>query len=65
MVVTAGVDIGSTYTKVVLLDDFKRIGYGLAPTGASSEGAAQDAFNQALQMAKISKEIRQACAEAQ
>jgi predicted CoA-substrate-specific enzyme activase len=56
MVVTAGVDIGSTYTKVVLLSDFKRIGYGLAPTGASSEGAAQDAFNQSLKMANISKE---------
>jgi predicted CoA-substrate-specific enzyme activase len=56
MVVTAGVDIGSTYTKVVLLDDFKRIGYGLTPTGASSENAAQDAFNQALTMGSRTKE---------
>jgi predicted CoA-substrate-specific enzyme activase len=56
MVVTAGVDIGSTYTKVVLLEDFKRLGYGLAATGASSENAAQEAFNQALTMASRSKE---------
>ena len=56
MVITAGVDIGSTYTKVVLLEDFKRLGYGLAPTGASSENAAQDAFNQAMQMGNVSKE---------
>ena len=57
MVVTAGVDIGSTYTKVVLLDDYKRIGYGLTATGASSENAAQDAFNQALTMAGVTKDV--------
>jgi predicted CoA-substrate-specific enzyme activase len=56
MVVTAGVDIGSTYTKVVLLDDFKRIGYGLIATGASSENAAQEAFKQAMTMANIPRE---------
>ncbi len=56
MVVTAGVDIGSTYTKVVLLDDYKRLGYGLIATGASSENAAQNAFNQALTMANIPRE---------
>ncbi len=56
MVTTAGVDIGSTYTKVVLLNDFKRIGYGLIATGASSENAAQEAFRQALEMAKVSKD---------
>ena len=56
MVITAGVDIGSTYTKVVLLDDFKRLGYGLAPTGASSENAAQEAFNQAMQMGNVTKD---------
>ncbi|WP_455391710.1 acyl-CoA dehydratase activase [[Eubacterium] cellulosolvens] len=56
MVVTAGVDIGSTYTKVVLLNDFKRVGYGLTPTGASSENAAQGAFNQALKMSNLPKE---------
>jgi len=56
MVITAGVDIGSTYTKVVLLDDFKRIGYGLIQTGSSSENAAQNAFNQAMTMGKVSKD---------
>jgi predicted CoA-substrate-specific enzyme activase len=56
MVLTAGVDIGSTYTKVVILDDFNRIGYGLTATGASSEGAAQDAFNQALKMGNRQRE---------
>jgi predicted CoA-substrate-specific enzyme activase len=56
MVITAGVDIGSTYTKVVLLDDYKRIGYGLIATTSSSENAAQEAFRQAISMAKIQKE---------
>lgn len=56
MVITAGVDIGSTYTKVVLMEDLKRIGYGLAATGASSENAAQDAFGQALKMGTVVKE---------
>jgi predicted CoA-substrate-specific enzyme activase len=56
MVITAGVDIGSTYTKVVLLDDYKRIGYGLIATASSSENAAQEAFKQAISMANIQKD---------
>ncbi len=50
MTTTAGVDIGSTYTKVVILKDDKVVGYGIQPTGASSEGAAQAAMKEALAM---------------
>ncbi len=49
-------DIGSTYTKVVILKDDQIVGYGIEPTGASSEGAAQAAMNNALKMAGLSLE---------
>jgi predicted CoA-substrate-specific enzyme activase len=54
--ITAGVDIGSTYTKVVVLKDDKVVGYGIQPTGASSEGAAQAAMKEALGMSGESLE---------
>jgi len=53
---TAGVDIGSTYTKVVILKDDKVVGFGIKPTGASSEGAAQSAMKEALEMSGESLE---------
>ena len=56
MTVTAGVDIGSTYTKVVVLKDDEVVGYGITPTGASSEGAAQAAMKEALGKSGLSRE---------
>jgi predicted CoA-substrate-specific enzyme activase len=56
MTVTAGVDIGSTYTKVVILKDEEVVGYGIKPTGASSEGAAQSAMKEALGKSGLAKE---------
>ncbi|UCE39387.1 MAG: 2-hydroxyglutaryl-CoA dehydratase [Thermoplasmata archaeon] len=54
MTITGGVDIGSTYTKVVVLKDDIVAGYGIQPTGASSEGAAQAAMKDALAMSGLS-----------
>lgn len=56
MTMTAGVDIGSTYTKVVIIKDDKVVGFGIKPTGASSEGAAQSAMKEALEMSGESLE---------
>lgn len=56
MTITAGVDIGSTYTKVVIIKNDKVVGYGIKPTGASSEGAAQSAMKEALEMSGLSIE---------
>lgn len=56
MTITAGVDIGSTYTKVVIIKDDKVVGFGIKPTGASSEGAAQSAMKEALEMSGESLE---------
>jgi predicted CoA-substrate-specific enzyme activase len=56
MPITAGIDIGSTYTKVVILNDLKRVGYGIVPTGASSEQASQDCMDIALKMADMTRE---------
>lgn len=49
MTLTAGLDIGSTYTKAVLLDDGSQIvGRGLVKTGFKLEDAARRAFTAAL-----------------
>ena len=56
MPITAGIDIGSTYTKVVVLNDLKRVGYGLGPTGASSEQASQVCMDKALKMAGLTRD---------
>lgn len=49
MIRTAGVDVGSTYTKVVILDDDGEIiGKGLRKTGFKLGEAARDAYAQTL-----------------
>jgi len=48
--ITAGVDVGSTYTKVAILNNSQRVGYGIVPTGVSVPKAAQEAMNRALEM---------------
>jgi activator of 2-hydroxyglutaryl-CoA dehydratase len=45
---TAGIDIGSTYTKAALVDDNgELLGTGISPTGFRLEAAAQAALTQA------------------
>ncbi|MCI0587282.1 MAG: acyl-CoA dehydratase activase [Planctomycetes bacterium] len=47
--IVAGVDVGSTATKAILLDGNRRIlGRGLAPTGANVVRAAERVFREAL-----------------
>ncbi len=49
MSVTAGIDVGSTYTKAVLLDAERNIlGHALRPTGFRLSAAAEAVFHQAL-----------------
>ena len=54
--ITAGVDIGSTYTKVSVVQDGKVLGHGVVPTGAFAEQAAESCLNMALEMAKLRRE---------
>jgi len=54
--ITAGVDIGSTYTKVSVVQDGKVLGHGVVPTGAFAEQAATSCLNNALQMAGLRRE---------
>jgi (R)-2-hydroxyacyl-CoA dehydratese activating ATPase len=51
---TAGVDIGSTYSKAAILDDHNQlVGLGMIPTGFRLEAAARAALDQALEEAGI------------
>jgi predicted CoA-substrate-specific enzyme activase len=50
----AGVDVGSTQTKAVIVDEARRlVGRALIATGASVTGAAQEAFQAALDDAVV------------
>lgn len=54
---TAGIDVGSTYTKVIILsDDNKIVGKGMTNTGFKLVEAAQRAYQAALDQAKLSRE---------
>ena len=53
--ITAGFDLGATYSKVVLLNDGKTIGKGIAKTTLEAEESIEGARNAALQEAKIDK----------
>jgi predicted CoA-substrate-specific enzyme activase len=54
---TAGLDVGSTYTKAVILDDSDQIaGKAMVNTGFKLEQAAQRAFEQAMEGAGIQKD---------
>lgn len=52
--VCAGIDVGSSTTKVVLLADGAIASHSLIPTGASSAGSAQTALDIALEKAGLS-----------
>lgn len=53
--ITAGVDVGSTYTKVSILADGKVVGYAVVPTGADAEAAAAECLKRALEMAGLKR----------
>ena len=55
MVVTAGIDLGSTYTKISVLNDGEVAGFGIAPTGAYPDKTAEKLLDKALADAKIPK----------
>ena len=56
MIVTAGVDVGATYTKAVLLDDWKNVlGRSLVKTGFNLAGAAEKAYEEAVAEAGLEK----------
>jgi len=54
--ITAGVDLGSTYVKVVVLDDRKRVGYHIAATGHDHDLTSRQVMNSALGMAELNGE---------
>ena len=54
--ITAGVDLGSTYIKVVILKDWKRVGYDIAPTGHDHDLTSHKVLEKALRMAALTKE---------
>lgn len=54
--ITAGVDLGSTYVKAVVLKDGKVAGYGVAPTGHHHDKSAKQVLDKALEMAGLSLE---------
>ena len=57
MAYAAGVDVGSTQTKAVIIDEEKRIvGRALIDTGANVVMAAQNSFSKALKSAGIREE---------
>ena len=47
--IVAGIDVGSSTSKAVILEDQKIISYSIVPTGAESAGSAQKAMNETLQ----------------
>ncbi len=56
MTITAGLDIGSTYAKAVILtDDLEIAGKALSPTGFKLQQVAHDVYRQALDGAGINK----------
>lgn len=56
--ITAGIDMGAKTTKVVILQNGRILGRGLAPTGFEQKQAAEQAFNEALwQAGLVQKEI--------
>jgi len=57
MTITTGIDVGSTYTKAVVLDqDHQVLGRSVLPTGFKLEQAAQTTFETALEQAGLARD---------
>ena len=54
--ITAGVDVGLTYVKAVILKNWERIGYSIAPTGYNPALTSKRVLEKALEMAKLDLE---------
>jgi benzoyl-CoA reductase subunit D len=60
--ITAGIDCGAKNTKAVVVKDGRILGKGLAPTGFDAARAVEDALNQAVREAGITRaDIRRIC----
>ena len=53
--ITAGIDVGNKFTKVLLLKDGEILSYAIKASGFDWEKAAEDAFGQALGQAGVTK----------
>lgn len=54
MTYTAGIDIGSTYTKAIILDaDYNIVGKSMEPTGFKLTEVAETTFNEAIRRADL------------
>ncbi len=51
--ITAGIDLGSTYVKAAVVKDGVRIGHGVAPTGHDHDLSSKRVLDSALKMAGI------------
>lgn len=54
--ITAGIDMGAKFIKVIILEDGKIIGRGIALTGFEQAKSAEEAFQKALKDAGIKRE---------
>lgn len=54
--ITAGVDLGLTSVKAVILKDGMRVGYSIAPTGSNLDLTAKHVLEKALKMAALKRE---------
>lgn len=54
--ITAGLDLGLTYVKVVIFRDWKRVSFSIAPTGFDNDLTSKSVFENALEKAALKKE---------
>ena len=55
MTITGGIDIGSTYVKVVVMKDGRRVGYDVGPTGAFPDNVSRECLKNALSQAGLTE----------
>jgi predicted CoA-substrate-specific enzyme activase len=53
--ITAGLDLGERFVKAVIVKDWERVGFAIAPTGYDYEGSAKKVLSKALKMAGLKK----------
>ncbi|MDG6226202.1 MAG: acyl-CoA dehydratase activase [Candidatus Thermoplasmatota archaeon] len=57
MTITAGIDLGSTYVKGVVMKDRSVVGYAVTPTGEDHDATARGVLGEALKMAGVGFEV--------